>query len=215
MKTLHFILDPQCGWCYAAAPLIDALIERSDIDINMHGGGLFSGTNKRILSADFHQQIMAMDQRITTLTGQIFSQTYYANILADKHRIVDSDIPTTALLAARSIGINPITMLHKIQIAQFVKGRSQSDIGNLTAIAAELGASTSAFLKAFTDFSGKKTAQHIAQSRHMLELVAGNGFPTLAFEHADGAFTKLDHSAYYGQPQQWVKYVERVMKTIA
>lgn len=214
MKTLHYIMDPQCGWCYAAAPLIDALTGLPEIDINIHGGGLFSGANKRQLSTEFHQQIIAMDRRITALTGQEFSQIYYTQLLQDKQRIVDSDTPIAALLAAKSIGVNPLAMLHKMQISQFVTGRSQSDISNLSNIVNDLGASPKDFLTAFAAFKGEKTAQHISDSRHLLELVTGNGFPTFAFEHSDGAFTKLDHSSFYGQPKQWIAYVERVMKTV-
>jgi putative protein-disulfide isomerase len=214
MTTLHFIMDPQCGWCYAAAPLIDALTELPDIEIKMYGGGLFSGANKRPLSFDFHQQIIAMDKKITRLTGQVFSQTYYTTLLEDKERIVDSDTPITALLAAEYVGINSVAMLDKMQIAQFVNGRSQSDIPNLSNVACELGASIMDFLNAFNLFNGEKTQQHISQARHMLERVGGNGFPTLAFEHADGAFTKLDHSSYYGQPQLWLAYVKQTLNSI-
>jgi putative protein-disulfide isomerase len=214
LKTLHYIMDPQCGWCYAAAPLIDALTELTAVNIKLHGGGLFSGANKRQLSAGFHQQIITMDKKITGLTGQVFSSTYYSQVLEDQQRVVDSDTPIAALLAAQSLGVDPVLMLHQMQITQFVEGRSQSDISNLTAIVNELGVDSAAFLNAFTLINGEKTAQHINNSRNMLHLVGGNGFPTLTFEHADGAFTKLEHSSYYGQPKQWIAYVVRVLKTI-
>ena len=214
MKTLHFIMDPQCGWCYAVAPLIDELTQLTTIDIKLYGGGLFSGANKRQLSADFHQQIIAMDNRITSLTGQVFSPTYYETLLDDKQRILDSDTPITALLAGGSLGLNTVAMLHRMQVDQFVLGRSQSDIANLANIATQLGASSRAFLNAFDLFSGEKTQQQIFKARQMLNLVGGSGFPTLAFEHSDGAFTKLDHSRYYGQPQQWLAYVKQLINTI-
>ncbi|MBB1439044.1 DsbA family protein [Shewanella sp. SG41-4] len=214
MKTLHFIMDPQCGWCYAAAPLLDALTQLTNIEIKMHGGGLFSGAKKGSLSVSFHQRIKEMDNRITALTGQVFSQTYYSILLEDKQRIVDSDTPIAALLAAESLGINPLSMLHKMQIAQFVDGYSQSNIKNLTSIANELGLSSNGFISAFDAFNGEKTQQHIRQAGHMLDLVGSSGFPTFAFEHSDGAFTKLDHSRYYGQTGQWIAYVKQSMDTV-
>ncbi|GAA0835661.1 DsbA family protein [Marinomonas arenicola] len=214
MKTLHYIMDPQCGWCYAVAPLIDALTQLTNVDIKIYAGGLFSGVRKRQLSAASHQQIVAMDKKITALTGQVFSHTYYTTILEDKLRILDSDTPITALLAAESLGLNPLAMLHKMQIAQFVQGRSQSDVPNLANIANELGASTLDFLNAFDLFSGEKTLQHINKARHMLETVGGGGFPTLAFEHSDGAFIKLDHHHYYGQSVKWLAYVKQTLNSI-
>ncbi|MFM2484658.1 hypothetical protein [Celerinatantimonas yamalensis] len=155
-----------------------------------------------------------MDKRITALTGQVLSQIYYSTLLDDKQRILDSDTPITAILTAESLGIHSVAMLHKMQIAQFIEGRSQSDISNLTNIASEFGVNTNNFLNAFSIFNGDKTTQHIVQARHMLELVGGNGFPTLAFEHSDGAYTKLDHSSYYGQPELWLAYIKHLTKKI-
>ena len=35
--TLHYIYDPFCGWCYAAAPLVKAA--REILPVRLHGGG--------------------------------------------------------------------------------------------------------------------------------------------------------------------------------
>lgn len=215
MTTLHLIMDPQCGWCYAAVPLIDALTELAEVQIKTHGGGLFSGANKGAVTAEFRQHMLASDKRIMALTGQQFSDTYYRGIFADKTRILDSDTPITALLAAKSLGIQPLTMLHNMQIAQFIDGRSMSDINSLASIATQLGADSKAFLSAFTLFSGETTNHHITKSRHLMHVVGGNGFPTFAVEHKDGTFTRLDHSSFYSTPRLWSAYVKQIVKDIS
>lgn len=215
MTTLHFIMDPQCGWCYAAVPLIDALTELSEVQIKTHGGGLFSGANKGAVTAEFRQHMLASDKRIMALTGQQFSDTYYRGIFADKTRILDSDTPITALLAAESLGIQPLTLLHNMQKAQFIDGRSLSDINSLSSIATALGADAKSFVNTFAFFNGVKTEQHITQSRHLLRVVGGNGFPTFAVEHKDGTFTRLDHASFYSTPRLWSAYVKQIVKEIS
>lgn len=37
--TLHYVFDPLCGWCYAAAPLIEAAGQIDGLNIVMHAGG--------------------------------------------------------------------------------------------------------------------------------------------------------------------------------
>lgn len=215
MNTLHFIMDPQCGWCYAAAPLIDALTELAELQIKPHGGGLFSGANKAAVTTEFSQHMLASDKRIMELTGQQFSDTYYARLFTDKDRILDSDMPITALLAAESLGIHALTMLHNMQKAQFIDGCSMADINHLTSLATQLGVGSKSFVNAFTFFSGEKTDLHIAQSRYLMRVVGGNGFPTFALEHKDGSFTRLDHGSFYGRPRLWSAYVKQILNDLS
>lgn len=214
MTTLHFIMDPQCGWCYAAVPLIDALTELAEVQIKTHGGGLFSAENKGPVTAEFRQHMLANDKRIMALTGQQFSDSYNTKLLSDKTRILDSDTPITALLAAESLGIQALTLLHSMQKTQFVDGCSMSDLNHLTSLATQLGADSKSFVNAFAFYHGEKTHHHIAQSRHLMQLVGGNGFPTFALEHQDGSFTRLDHSSFYSRPRLWSAYVKQIVQDI-
>ncbi len=40
---LHYIHDPLCGWCYAAAPLAEAAAAVPGVEIVLHGGRAISG----------------------------------------------------------------------------------------------------------------------------------------------------------------------------
>ncbi|MGO1296287.1 MAG: DsbA family protein [Vibrio sp.] len=207
MTTIHYIMDPQCGWCYAASPLMQALALDPRYTIQLHGGGLFSGANKTVLPEDFKQQIMMMDKRVTQLTGQLFSDIYYAKLLNDAERILDSDTPMTALLAVEALGGDALSLLHRMQIEQFVEGRSLAEINHLTDLVTEMGIKPTDFLAAYQRLTGNDTHQHIEHSRRLLRSVGGQGFPTMIIEHNASQYSVLEHSRFYGQPKQWCDYV--------
>lgn len=46
VKTLHYIYDPLCGWCYGIAPFIQAA-HKQGVTIALHGGGMITGSQRR------------------------------------------------------------------------------------------------------------------------------------------------------------------------
>ena len=68
--TLHYIFDPICGWCYAAAPLIDAARQIEGLDIVMHAGGLWTDANVKQITSQLRDYVVPNDQRIAQITGQ-------------------------------------------------------------------------------------------------------------------------------------------------
>ena len=64
---LHYVHDPLCGWCYAAAPMVDA-VRKAGIPLSLHGGGLWADPTG--LSADKAAYIRKSDARIASLSGQ-------------------------------------------------------------------------------------------------------------------------------------------------
>ena len=56
--TLHYIYDPYCGWCYAAAPLIAIAANHPNIQLELHGGGMLAGDARLHLDDQFRQYIL-------------------------------------------------------------------------------------------------------------------------------------------------------------
>jgi hypothetical protein len=83
--TLHYIFDPMCGWCYAAAPLVDAARSVPGLKVEFHGGGMMTGANRRAITPQWREYVMPHDRRIAELTGQPFSEAYFEG-LAARHR---------------------------------------------------------------------------------------------------------------------------------
>ena len=201
MSTLHYIFDPLCGWCYAAAPLIDAARGVPGLTVRFHSGGMLAGANRRSITPQWRDYVMPHDRRIAQLTGQPFGEAYFEGLLRDTTAVMDSAPPTTAILVAEEIAGRGLDMLHRLQRAHYAEGRRIADYKELESLATELGLEAAAFAGAFERLSGAATDAHFRASREWLDRVGGQGFPTLVLEQADGALARLDIGPFLGQPE--------------
>jgi putative protein-disulfide isomerase len=202
--TLHYIFDPMCGWCYAAAPLVEAARDVPGLRVAFHGGGMMTGANRRAITPQWREYVMPHDRRIAELTGQPFGEAYFEGLLRDTGAVMDSEPPTTAVLAAEALREGGgLDMIHRLQRAHYVEGRRIADMDVLTAVAAELGFDAEAFASAFARLSGEATAQHIAASRQLLQRAGGQGFPTFVLAHADGTASRIDIGPWLGRADEW------------
>lgn len=209
MTTLHYIFDPLCGWCYAAAPLVAAARKISGLTIVLHGGGMMTGANRRSITPRWRDYVMPHDRRIAQLSGQPFGSGYFDGLLNDSSAVMDSAPPTTAVLAADQVAVRGLDMLHRLQRAHYVEGLRIAEADVLTSLARDIGLDGAAFGKACAGLDGADTEAHFAASRALLAKVGGRGFPTFALHHADGRTTRLDASGYLGQVDEWTARLSR------
>ena len=202
--TLHYIFDPLCGWCYAAASLVDAAREVPGLKVEFHGGGMMTGANRRAITPQWRDYVMPHDHRIAEMTGQPFGERYFEGLLRDTGAVMDSEPPTTAVLAAESLRPGGgLDMIHALQRAHYVDGRRIADAEVLKAIAAELGFDAQAFASAFERQSGEATSRHIAESRQFLQRAGGQGFPTFVLVQPDGSAGRIDIGPWLGRAEEW------------
>lgn len=200
--VLHYIYDPLCGWCYGAAPLLQAAREVAGLHIELHGGGMMTGSNRKQVSAQLRNYVMQHDQRIAAMTGQPFGDDYFNGLLLDTSAIFDSAPPTTAVLAADAIAGQGSAMLARIQAAHYVQGLRVADAAVLHALAPQIGLDPALFDGKFAELDGAATQAHIAASRALLVRVGGQGFPTFVLQR--GAHIEvLDAGRFFGQVQAW------------
>lgn len=88
--TLHYIFDPLCGWCYAAAPLIAAAGQLPGVTIALHGGGMMTGERRKHITPDWRGYVLPHDRRIEQMTGQVFGPGYTEGLLNDTTALLDS-----------------------------------------------------------------------------------------------------------------------------
>lgn len=200
--TLHYIFDPLCGWCYGAAPLVDAARRVAGLQITLHGGGMMTGGNRQPVSDALRRYVMPHDERIAGLTGQTFGKDYFDGLLRDTGAVFDSEPPTTAILAAQTLAGRGLDLLKRLQVAHYVEGKRIADPAVLKLLARGIGLDGDAFDAAYATAEGADTAAHIAASRKLLGQVGGTGFPTLALEQ-DGVYTLLEPARYLGRPERW------------
>jgi len=198
--TLHYIHDPLCGWCYAAAPLVAAA--RPLLPVQAHGGGLMTGPRRKPVTPELRNFVMPHDRRIAQASGQPFGEGYFEGLLRDPQAVFDSAPPISALLAADAQGGRGLDLLARMQRAHYVEGRRIAEPAVLAELAADIGLDRSAFESAYGDAAGAATEAHIAASRALLARVGGQGFPTMVLEQG-GAMTLLDPMSFLGRPERW------------
>ncbi|KGH19391.1 DsbA family protein [Comamonas thiooxydans] len=219
--VLHYIFDPLCGWCYAAAPLVKAAREVPGIDVQWHAGGMLTGAHTRTITADWRDKVMPSDQRIAEMTGQPFGDAYLNGLLNDIGAPLDSEPPTTALLAAEALAGKGLEMLAAEQKAHYVEGRRISEPAVLRELAAGIGLDSAAYDAAYAEQSGAATQKHIAESREWLGMVQGQGFPTLAleFDHPEQAgqraVQRIEIGEWLGDADGWKQQLAAWAEQIA
>ncbi|MDR3400720.1 MAG: DsbA family protein [Pandoraea sp.] len=212
--TLHYIADPLCGWCYAAAPLVRAARDVAGLDVVFHGGGMMAGPNAQPVTPQLRNYVMPHDHRIAALTGQPFGDAYFDGLLRDGTAVFDSAPPTAAVLAAEALAGRGLDMFAALQRAHYVDGKRIADRDVLVDIAAEatnatnetnaagLGLDREAFAKALDTQDAAALARHFRDSRAWLARVGGSGFPTFALAIGD-QIERLEPGRYLGQPDAW------------
>ncbi|MDI5935809.1 DsbA family protein [Halomonas kalidii] len=208
--TLHYILDPLCGWCYAVAPLIQAAHEW--LPIRLHAGGMMAGPNRRPVTPQLRQMVEQHDRRIARLSGQPFGEAYRDGLLCDQGAVFDSEPPITAMLAADECAGRGLDLLARLQTAHYVEGRRISDPTVLHALALDIGLDGFAFDAAYATQQGEPTQAHIRASRERLARVDGAGFPTLVLER-EGRYEVMDIMGYLGQPSAWLSRLAAVSRS--
>lgn len=200
--ALHYIFDPLCGWCYGAAPLIEAARKVNGLDIALHAGGLMTGSDRQPVTEGLRRYVIEHDQRIGALTGQPFGDAYLNGLLRDTGAVLDSEPPIGAILAADLLGGRGLDMLERIQKAHFVEGRRVADRGVLVGLAADIGLPEATFKPMLEKVAGPTVAKHIAASRDLLRRVGGQGFPIFVFDAGRGLLT-LDAARHFGHVPAW------------
>ncbi len=200
-RTVTYLFDPLCGWCYGASPAIASLSNVEDLVLEMVPTGLFSGTGARPLDEGFAAYAWANDQRIHALTGQIFSERYRIGVLGDRRQRLDSGPATLALTAvALTAPDREFAALAAIQSARYADGHDITAAATLAGILAGLGLDTAAALVA--EGSEELTvadAARVERGRQLMAAYRANGVPTLLFD--DGSHRRrLDSEILFSKP---------------
>jgi putative protein-disulfide isomerase len=208
-KTLHYLFDPLCGWCYGAAPAIAGLSQARGVRLELLPTGLFSGEGARPMDDAFAAYAWSNDQRIERLTGQRFSEDYRHRILGDRHQLFDSG-PATVALTAVSL-TDPgreLEALRAIQHARYVAGRDVTSLTTMTDLLDALGLNEAAARLARPDASlldanGARTGRAQALMREF----GAHGVPTFIVESGAKRWM-INHAAAYSDPQVLVSQLE-------
>lgn len=206
-KTLHYILDPLCGWCYAAGPLAKALHDHG-VSVQLHAGGLF---DHQVMPEHMRTYVRQADARVSSISGQPLGDAYLNGLLNRPDTVLDSLPPIAALLAVQALdSTKALPMLHAMQKARWVDGLEIVDPSVLRQLAADLGLDAAAFDAAYERQIQGDAQDHIDATRRFMGAVGVQGFPGFVLRTEQGAQV-LNHSAFYGNPQQWVEQIQAIL----
>ncbi|ADL55503.1 DsbA family protein [Gallionella capsiferriformans] len=205
--VLHYIFDPFCGWCYAAAPLVATTRSIEGLQLVLHGGGLMSGSARRKVAPALRSQIMGYDRRIAEVSGQPFGDAYFNGLLCNEDAVMDSTPPIAAILATEDCGRSGLDMLTALQQAHYIEGKVVSNLDCLHSLASTLGIDAKEFSEKMERQLGGAVDDHIQTSRQLMQRIGGNGFPTMVLETEKG-FQRLDIGNYFGHPEQWRVFLQ-------
>jgi len=139
-KTLTYLFDPLCGWCYGASPALASIVESTGVGLELLPTGLFAGHGARPMDMSLASHAWTNDQRIEEITGQIFSLTYRDQVLCNLHQPMDSTAATLALTAvAQTQPQREFEALQRIQHARYVDGCNITELHSLCELLRGLG----------------------------------------------------------------------------
>ena len=204
-KTLHYVFDPLCGWCYGASATVSAVSRQPGIQLRLLPSGLFSGQGARSMDEGFASYAWANDQRIERLTGQAFSERYRSGVLADRQQVFDSGPATLALTAvALTAPQRELDALQAIQQARYVDGLDITRVDTLATVLGGLGLQEAAARLTTPDaelLQGNRA--RVEQAQALLQTFGARGVPAFILEE-DGRRELLHASSMYSDPQAFV-----------
>lgn len=206
--TLHYVYDPLCGWCYGAAPLLQAAATIAGLKIELHAGGLWMGSRRQPMGEALRDYVRPHDQRIEALTGQHFGERYFNELLLREGGLLDSEPPIRAVLAVTALGGDGLVMLHRIQQSHYRDGIWIGEPAFLATLAAEQGISAEEFQQAYLQ---APLLQHLADSQGWMKRLGGQGYPTLGIERR-GKLERIEVNQYLGEPELLIPRLLRAIE---
>lgn len=206
-KQLHYINDPLCGWCYAAAPLISAAAEIPQLNIQLHCGGLWINEHRRPLGKALRDYVKPLDERIQLLTGQPFGERYFNELLLDSSRVLDSEPLINAMLAVEKAGGSALTLLQRIQQTHYRDGIWTGSIAVLTELAAEQHINVEQFIRAKEQVN---VVAHMAATQKLMARLGVSGYPRIALQQDDN-WKLISLNSFLGKPDAFKKHLEKMI----
>lgn len=206
-KTLVYLFDPLCGWCYGAAGPLPQILASTGIHLHLIPTGLFAGDGARAMDDGFAAYAWSNDQRIERLTGQVFSERYRDHVLADRNQAFDSG-PFTLALCAVSLTApeREFEALKAIQAARYVDGLDVTQLDTLVQVLGSLGLDAAAAGIAHPDDALLQfNRDRVNEGRAMMRRFGAQGVPTFVLQQENVAPRLLKAGAIFSDPEAFAR----------
>ncbi|HID36543.1 MAG TPA: DsbA family protein [Ghiorsea sp.] len=178
MRTLYYIHDPMCSWCWAFRPVFTELLNKlpDDIDVQYLVGGLAPDSNEPM---DAATQTM-IQHHWRTIQVKVPNTQFNFDFWTNNTPRRSTYSACRAVLAAKAINSDKEgAMILAIQQAYYLNALNPSDDDVLTGCAASIGLDTSLFSQALNSPATQQALQANIQKNQSLGVYS---FPSLVLE---------------------------------
>lgn len=182
MKTLYYVADPMCSWCWgfhAALMEVKANLPR-DIPLVYVMGGLARDSDEP-MSDETKLYVQNAWRAVTSETGAEFNWDFWK--VCQPRR---STYPSCrAFYAAKAQGdAEGVEMFEAIQRAYYQEARNPSDVETLVALADEVGLDVDQFE---ADLLSEEIEKEMQDGFNIRRFLNANEFPSLVLKNDDAA----------------------------
>ncbi|OOV87386.1 hypothetical protein [Oceanospirillum linum] len=211
-----YIMDPLCGWCYAAAPIVDAMREAfgDQLQWQIYLGGLIR--ESRVLGPRFCDHILAASQRIEQITGQPIGADFKQMIQQPGCKL-DSRPASIAIheLILQGEPEKTLDYIKRLQNHHFREGFSLNETDLLISATDGLLADQATLKEKLSKPATWSDLMDplFTQGHNMMTSSEGQGYPTFAIKYR-GCYQKIQHEDFYGDPEGLVKALKPVVMEV-
>ncbi|SDY96210.1 DsbA family protein [Nitrosomonas sp. Nm33] len=180
-RTLWYIADPMCSWCWGFSPVIEAIRHEygERLAIKLVVGGLRPGTTEP-LATEKRAEILHHWHNVQRITGQSFT---FEGALPEGF-IYDTEPACRAVVSASLIDSSyTFPLLAAIQHVFYVEQANVTQTDTLTQLAAVVGIPATQFSQVFASDAAKQATQ---QHFHQAIQWGVRGFPTVIGQDVAG-----------------------------
>ncbi len=186
MKTLYYVHDPMCSWCWGFRPVWDAVLKQlpADVKVSRLLGGLAPDCD-----TPMPEQMQRYLQQTWQRIQQVVPDTRFNFDFWRDCQPRRSTYPACrAVIAARAQDpAREEAMIRAIQEAYYLQARNPSDDATLIELAAEIGLNAAQLAK---DLNAPATHTTLAMQIDQARRLGAHGFPSLIVDH-DGELRLL------------------------
>ncbi len=176
MKTLYYVADPMCSWCWGFQPVLEKVKEAVPKELSpvYIMGGLARDTDDLMPDA-MQAHIQRAWREVAVITGASFNWDFWEKCTPRR-----CTYPSCrAFYAAQNQGAGT-AMYEAIQRAYYREARNPSDVEVLVALAGEIGLDTQRFAQ---DLASPEIEQQMQDGFNIRRSMNANQFPSLVIRN--------------------------------
>ncbi|MGP0591279.1 DsbA family protein [Nitrospira sp. T9] len=174
VKSLIYVVDPMCSWCWGFSPVIDEIVRRyrDRVTIEVLLGGLRPGNTERF-DERRRAYILSHWHAVHERTGQPFNFDFHP----ESSFMYDTEPPSRAMMVIRQLAPDKeFVFLNAVQEAFYVKNQDVTHPEILADLASTQGIDQDRFMEWFHDSAMK---QLVWQEFERARQLGVSGFPAL------------------------------------